>query len=269
MKGKIRVLKMVAVLVMAFFLGTVVMTPVAEANIKHLLLGAGLGVVGGAIFGPMIVGGLGAAGGLIGGAIAAVGGALACVAGAVGTGILAVAASPFFIPAVCLGAGLLVGKLIWDHSKNNTSVKSDTNTTSGSNSGGFFSNMGKKIGDTVGGIKDKITGVVAKKESTGRSGSGVYYDSTLCASATNAAPADNTIANDPNRGVSRVSAAKPGGDVAMSVEGDVKSQYEAAYKRYVELLQSGKGMTDSEVQDALANYKALYKKYQDMVQTSK
>lgn len=276
MKGKNRVLKAVAVLVMAFFLGTVVMTPVAEANIKHLLLGAGLGVVGGAIFGPMIVGGLGAAGGLIGGAITAVGGALAGVAGAVGTGILAVAASPFFIPAVCLGAGLLVGKLIWDHSKNNTSVKSETDRTSVAG-GGVISKVGGTISATVGGLKDKVTGLFSKAKAkvtgaapnTGRSGSGVYYDSTLVASATNAAPSDNTIANDPNRGVSRVSAVKPGGDAAMSAEGDVKSQYEAAYKRYVELLQAGKGMTDPEVQDALANYKALYKQYQDMVQAAK
>ncbi|PKK92081.1 MAG: hypothetical protein CVV64_01295 [Candidatus Wallbacteria bacterium HGW-Wallbacteria-1] len=253
-----RTLRAMALTVMVFFLGTVFMAPQAEANVKHLLLGAGLGVVGGALFGPAIVGGLSAAGGLIGGAVTAVGGALAGVAGAVGSGILAVAASPFFIPAVCLGAGILVGKLIWDHSKQNAGVRTDESKPS----------LISKVGSGVKNLFNKAKGVVTGKGSTTTTTGGgrtdvTYYDPTGGSVTT----PDVSYAG-PDRSVSRISGQEKE-LISNSAEGDLKTQYEAAYQRYVELLQSGKTITDSDVQAALANYKSLYKQYQDMISAAK
>jgi len=252
-----RTLRAVAITIMVFFLGTVFMVPQAEANIKHLLLGAGLGVVGGALFGSTIIGGITAAGGLIGGAVTAVGGALTGVAAAVGSGILAVTASPFFIPAVCLGAGILVGKLIWDHSKDSTSVKSSGDSQS----------LISKVGSSVKGLFNKAKGVVTGNNNTTSTTAGGktdtnYYD-TLTTSASQVTT-DSTSYAGTDRSVSRISSQEKE-LISNSTEGNLKTQYEAAYQRYVELLQSGKTISDSEVQDALANYKSLYKQYQDMV----
>lgn len=254
MKSQVLKMKSLAVIVAFFFLGTLFIAPQAEANVKHLLLGAGLGVVGGALVGPMLAGGLSAAGGIIGGAVAAVGGALAGVAGAVGSGVLAVAASPFFIPVVCVAGGLLIGKVIYDKAKN-----SNSRTVSADKKQGIFSKMGSKVSSLFNTAKNGVSAVTGtgKKADT----TGVILDAQESA--------HSVSLGEPNKGVSTISAnggrSLIGQDaVNESAEATLKSQYEAAYQRYVDLLQSGKTVADPDVQAALANYKALYQQYQSL-----
>jgi len=110
--------KSICVIVVIFFLSTSLMVSTARANIKRVLIGGAAGFLGGAVLGPVAGAAIGAAaGGLTGGIPGLVTGAVSGVAGSMLGGVIASAAAPLVVPALCLGGGILIGKLIWDRAR--------------------------------------------------------------------------------------------------------------------------------------------------------
>ncbi len=257
-------LKALSVLLVVSFLSVICYVSPAEATIKHFLLGGlagaaiilaapaimgALGVAGGAVAGATV-----AAGGVLVGAATAVGGFFAGAAGLIGAGVLAAVASPLFLPVVCFGAGLLVGKLLWDRSHGKS---------------WSFPNPFKAIAGLFGGNKqptvtDKQRGDGVTKQK--------FVDQVKDAEEDAAKTPDEVKITEERKDiiteVDNQEAMKVGRPPSKTEETEsvnlsgVKAKYEAAYRKYVQLLQAGKGADDADVKAALAEYKKWYLEYQ-------
>ncbi len=258
-------IKALSVLLVMAFLSTVCYVPPAEAALKHFLLG---GLAGAAIIlaGPALVGALGAAGGAVAGATVAAGGVLVGAATAVGgffagaaaligAGVLAAVASPLFLPVVCFGAGLLVGKILWDRSHGKKFS---------------FPNPFAWIAGLFG--KRKIADDLHREDGTLKKGVIKIKDAEEDAAKTpelkDADDSRQEVIND----LEAKKVSRPPQKTEETESGNlssIKAKYEAAYRKYVELLQSGKSIDDSEVKQALDEYKQYYLKYQDAMAAQK
>lgn len=258
-------LKALSVLLAVTFLMAVSYVPPAEATLKHFILGGlagaalvlaapaligALGVAGGAVAGATV-----AAGGVLVGAATAVGGFLAGAGALIGAGVLAAVASPLFLPVVCFGAGLLVGKILWD--------RSHGKKFSLPNPFAWIKGLFTKRAVTDDQIRDDGT---LKKE---------YVK--INDAEEDAAKTEELKEVEEKRldVVEDLEAKKVSRPPAKTEETDgenlssVKGKYEAAYRKYVELLQAGKSIDDPDVKSALDEYKKWYLRYQDAMGAAK
>lgn len=202
----------------------------AQASVKHALLGAlvGAGAViawptitaaatslaGGAIaVGTAAAGAIATGGAVVGGAVAgagaAVGGAVTAGFGAIGGAVAAITASPLFLPALAIVAVAAVGYFAYKHFKK------------------------QRIVEDASAKKDEIstptTGRISDKNSS------VNEEQAKPATNTNIVADKNTTPDKNTTTTTTIDSTKPYQDNSANA---IKDRYSAAYKNYINLLQT-------------------------------